>query len=316
MGKLRKRGGQIIVISTAGEPGGEFEETRKQMRTQAPVIERRETFVRAAADTWVLHDWALPEDGDPEDLGLVERANPLSHVTRESLEEKFALPGMTMAHWRRFTCNLPTRESGSAISEAEWHAAVSQEPLPEGVPVVLGVDLGWKYDTTALVPLWVRDPEYRLLGPATVLEPPRNGAMLDPHLVEDAIAAIHERNPLELVVMDMHGGAQLAQWIEETFRCPVVDRSQTNTWKALDYARFTEALRAGWLWHSGDESLTRHVMNATAKQLPGGDIVFERPHRSRTGGDQLQAARVIDALVAAAMAHTAASETAGGVWVL
>jgi hypothetical protein len=36
--------------------------------------------------------------------------------------------------------------------------AVSKERIPAGVPVSLGLDLGWKYDTTALVPLWVRDP--------------------------------------------------------------------------------------------------------------------------------------------------------------
>jgi hypothetical protein len=31
-GKLLKRGGQIVTISTAGEPGGEFEDTRAHIR--------------------------------------------------------------------------------------------------------------------------------------------------------------------------------------------------------------------------------------------------------------------------------------------
>ena len=46
-------------------------------------------------------------------------------------------------------------------------------------------------------------------------------------------------------------------------------------------------------------------MNAIAKQLPGGDIVFDRPNDSRHRAAS-QARRVIDALVAAAMVHTAA----------
>ena len=71
----------------------------------------------------VLHEWALPEDGDPEDLDLVASANPLSMITVESLRAKRAAPSWTLAHWRRFVCNLPTRSVTAAITEAEWLAA-------------------------------------------------------------------------------------------------------------------------------------------------------------------------------------------------
>jgi hypothetical protein len=74
----------------------------------------------------------------------------------------------------------------------------------------------------------------------------------------------------------------------------------------LDYERFTEALAKGWLKHSGDPGLTRHVMNAVAKSLPQGDIRFERPHSSRRSSTE-QSRRVIDALTAACLAHTSAS---------
>lgn len=53
--------------------------------------------------------------------------------------------------------------------------------------------------------------------------------------------------------------------------------------------------------------LTRHVLNAIARVLPSGDARFDRPAQSRLGGQQDQ--RVIDALVAAAMAHSLAGET-------
>src|SRR6266566_20349 len=39
-GKLKKRNAQIIVISTAGEPGGEFEQQRDRMRQMAQDVER------------------------------------------------------------------------------------------------------------------------------------------------------------------------------------------------------------------------------------------------------------------------------------
>ncbi len=158
-----------------------------------------------------------------------------------------------------------------------------------------------------MVPLWMRDPEYRLLGPATILEPPRNGDQLDAHLVEQAIRDIHDRNPIRMVVMDMTGGAQLSQWIEEEIGAEVVDRSQGNAMASMDYARFMEALREGWLKHTGDLGLTSHVLNAVAKVLPQGDVKFARPAESRSVGDELARRRVIDALVAAAMVHTSAS---------
>jgi hypothetical protein len=50
--------------------------------------------------------------------------------------------------------------------------------------------------------------------------------------------------------------------------------------------------------------LTRHVLNAVAKVLPGGDIVFERPSSSRGGSEHVQEMREVDALDAATMAHT------------
>jgi phage terminase large subunit-like protein len=316
IGKLRKRNAQLIVISTAGEVGSEFELERTAMRQQATDVTREGAFVRAARTSGdrmlsVLHEYAVPEGGDIEDLELVKQANPLSMITVEELAEKRQLPGMTVEHWSRFTCNLASRSVGAAITEAEWHRAATSERIPEGQPVWLGLDLGWKYDTTSLVPLWIRDAEFRLLGPARILEPPRNGDQLDAHLVEQALLETHARNPVHTVVMDMTSGEQLSQWIQEELGAEVVDRSQGNVLAAMDYARFMEALREGWLWHSGDPGLTQHALNAVARLLPNGDAKFERPKESRTVRDELQRRRVIDALIAAAMVHTTAAATLG-----
>jgi hypothetical protein len=296
----------LATISTAGEPGSEFEETRERIRQQAPELERSATFVRAASPELVLHEWAVPEDGDPEDLDLVKAANPFSGITVETLRAKRASPTMTLDHWKRFVCNLPTRGGRAAITEAEWYGAVSEEGIPGGEEVWLGLDVGWKYDTTALVPLWIRDPEFRLLGPAVVLEPPRDGTSLDPYLVERSILELHQVNPFHTVVMDTSHAEQLAEWVAEQFGCRVIDRQQTNVFAVEDYDRWMEALRNGWLRHSGDRELSSHVMNAVARLLPQGDARFDRPADSRRGSALQQKMRVIDALVAAAMAHSAA----------
>lgn len=313
-GKLDKRDGQMATISTAGDPGSEFEETRELIRQTTPIVARRPGFVHCRSEHIALHEYAVEAGGDVEDMALVKAANPASFITEETLARKRARPTMTVAHWRRFTCNLATRLESTAIQETEWYAALVADRIPEGESIWLGLDVAWKWDTTALVPLWWRDNEFRLLGPAAVLEPPRDGSSLNPHLVEDALRAVHERNPVHTVVMDTSKAEQLAYWIGEELGCEVVDRQQTNALAVMDFQRFTEALRNGWLKHTGDPALTRHVLNAIARVLPGGDARFDRPSPTRRGAGQDR--RVIDALTAAAMVHTTASaEPATSPWV-
>jgi phage terminase large subunit-like protein len=313
-GKLKKRNAQMIVISTAGEPGSQFEEQRERMRQMAQEVERGETFTRAIGDSFVLHDWSVAEDGDSDDLELVARANPLSAVTVATLRAERESPDWNHQHWRRLTCNLPTRSEMAAITESEWFEAVCEEPIPIGEPIWLGLDVAWKWDTTAAVPLWWRDEEFRLLGPASVLVPPRDGNSLDPALVERALVEIHHRNPIHTVVMDMSRAEQLASWIESEFGATVVDRAQTNKFAAMDYEKFMDALRQGWLKHSGDRDLTSHALNAIARILPYGDARFERPAQSRAAREQDR--RVIDALTAASMVHSAAALQPSGDFLL
>jgi hypothetical protein len=304
VGKLPKRRGQVVTISTAGEPGGEFEETRRQIRESADSTTRTRTFVRARSKNLVLHEWAVPEDGDVHDLKLVKRANPFSGVTVEILQRKKNSPTMTDGHWRRLNCNQPTRSDRAAIQEAEWEKAATVDIIPEGEAVWVGLDLSWKWDSTAVVPLWIHDKTYRLFGPAQVFTPPRDGTSLDPNVVQLALLAIHERNPVHTVVMNVNGAQHIAAWVAETLHATVVDRVQSLPLSALDYERFMEGLRNGWIKHSGDRALTRHALNAVARILPSGQARFEPHSRSVEGGDQEQ--RVIDALVAAASVHTVA----------
>lgn len=302
-GKLAKRKGQMVAISTAGEPGSEFENTRERIRQQSEVVEREETFLRAIGPQLVLHEWAVPEEGNVEDVELVKRANPFSGITVEILIEKLSTPTMMMMHWRRFVCNLPTRSDAAAITEIEWANAKTDDRIPEGVPIWLGLDVGWKYDSTAMVPFLLTDLEHRLFGPATVLIPPRDGTSLDPQSVENALLEIHGRNPVHTVVMDTTRAEQLGSWIEQNLGSVVVDRAQTNSFAALDCEMFMDGLRSGLLKHSGDADLTQHALNAIVVELPDKKMKFDRPKQSRYGGDELQARRMIDALVAAGMVH-------------
>ncbi len=240
-----------------------------------------------------------------EDFKVVKSANPLKAITATTLRDKFQSPTMTMEHWRRFVCNLPTRASSAAITEAEWFGAKTDEQIPAGESIWVGLDVSWKWDTTAVVPFWMNSREHRLLGPATVLIPPRDGSSVDQSLIERALTDLHERNPIHTVVMDTSRAEGLASWIESELGAVVVHQPQANPGAVRDFEMFMEALRSGWLHHAGDPGLTQHALNAIARVLPFGDARFDRPIQSHLGREQER--RVIDALTAASMVHSTAA---------
>jgi phage terminase large subunit-like protein len=174
-GKLEKRGAQLIAISTAGEPGGEFEETRDRIKKTAGDVKtsRGGCHTRAAADDIVIHDFAVPSVKQAEDMEVVARANPRPEMTPERLRKKRESPTMTRQHWLRFVCNIATLSGGSAIQPEEWDRL--EEPgvtVPDGVWRCGWLDLGWKIDTTAMGVLAWESPERRIVTGVRVLEPP------------------------------------------------------------------------------------------------------------------------------------------------
>lgn len=304
-GKARKRGGQLVAISTAGEPDSEFEEIRSRVKSEAPDIHRDGAYTRAASEGMVLHDHSVPADGDVEDMEHVKAANPLSTITAKTLAEDFASPTMSMPHWRRMKCNQAVRGIERAIDEAEWEGAGVDEEIPPGKPIWVGLDIGWKWDTTAWVPLWWRDREYRLFGKPTILTPPQDGTSLEPKLVKQAFRDINERNPVEVVVMDESRAEDIAGWLKEEFpNLKVVPYGQGNPMKATAAERFLEGLREGHIKQPRDREFTRQVLNAISKTLPDGRIRFDRTSTSRSKSQQER--RVWDALDAASMVHATA----------
>ena len=141
-GKLAKRGAQLIVISTAGEPGHEFETTREKIKLEATEVENGGPFARYATDQVVMHEWMLRSD-NILDVEAVKAANPLKAITRKVLQQKHDDPTMTEAHWRRFTCNLATRDQGKEpfIDLDDWDAlADGGKGIDQGAVVSIGAE--------------------------------------------------------------------------------------------------------------------------------------------------------------------------------
>lgn len=352
VGKCEKRGGQGIMISTAGVPGGDFEETRRKMRQAAVKVTRRgRSFARYEGADSVLHEYCVPSISHVRDIEYVKAANPLRKITKGSLASKLARASLDFGEdWLRKTCNIAARSSKAGVSELDWERAGSiyhGDPeeavvgdhleIPAGVPVIVGADFAWSLDTTALTPLWVPSPTFRLAGQARILIPPRDGSLLDPLVVKDAFWQIHKRNPILAVIADKTKAEDTLLWVESgddefSPHAIVVDRTQSNEHAVMDYNKFGDALRGGalpdedyedrapWLrhdggsttmvyengeWTSGNQEVRTQVMNAIARKLPGDRYRFDRQTASRAAA--LEDFRVIDVLTALGFANTVAS---------
>jgi hypothetical protein len=272
---------------------------RDEVRRRAKKRDRNGSYLRATAPSEVLHEWMVPKDELCSDMEAVKAANPLSKITVATLTEDYATV-TDLGEWKRLKCNRPTRSVQTAISDKEWDDAEVEAEIPLGASIEVGVDVAFKWDTTALVPLW-QGPHYRLLGPPKILIPPRDGSSLHPDEIKDAFLEFAADYQLETVVMDMHRAEDIAAWVEDTMGVTVIDHAQGQTKTHVnDYEAFMEGLRNGTVRHTGDHGLKAHVLNAIARRLPGGDYRFDRPSQVR-GNARAQDKRVIDALTAAAM---------------
>ena len=307
-GKLKKRNASIVAISTAGEPDSEFEDVRAAIRDQAKTRERDGCHLRAEGMNLVYHEWMVPDVERARDIETVKAANPLATIDETYLAEKLGSETLDFGEdWLRLTCNIPSRSTDTAIPEILWDScaltpADEVQEIPAGVPIMVGGDFAWLEDTTAITPLWVRDSHFRLFGDPVILEPPGGGEMLDSNEVKAAILNIHERNPIEVFVMDPSKAQDIAQWISNELGCLVVPRSQSNAFAVEDYDYFMEGLRERWIRHTGHPIFRRHAISAIRAKLPGDKYRFDRPRTLRKRKDQRRV--VIDALSAAGFVNT------------
>ena len=175
---------------------------------------------------------------------------------------------MAPVHMRRYG----RHGEDAAISDKEWRACARPGlEIPEGATGVhVGVDLGWKIDSTALVPVWRPEREDSILVHSpTILTPPGDGTSLPVEDVFSVCEAMAERWPRCVFVLDpMAGGEHLAQRIDsELPRVKVATHSQAHGPMCLASARLADAIATGRLQHPDDPDLTAHVLAAGVRQV-------------------------------------------------
>lgn len=299
-GKLLKRQGQIAAISTSGEPGSDFEMTRTRILETAGERTVNGSFTRVKADRIVLHQWAVPEEADPEDIAAVKAANPFSGITLDMLAAKRRSPTMTLHHWLRFVCNRPTQDSDVWLGPngaAVWKALEDPWEFEDGAPTWVGVDVAIKHDTSAVVALQQRD-DGRFHAVCRIYRPARDQPVDTTDIMQHIreLAAVYD---IQAVSFDPRFFDVPAKMLEDE-GIAMVEVAQSVERMTPAVLGLYEAINTGRVTHDDDPAFTTQVLAAVPRYNERGFTLAKAKSRGK-----------IDAAIALALAYDRA-RTGGG----
>jgi phage terminase large subunit-like protein len=283
-GKIAKRGGQLATISTSGEPGTDFEETRARIRLAATDVREAGSFTRYATNRIVLHEWAVPETADVSDMDVVKAANPFSGITVEMLAEKYASPTMTHHHWLRFACNRPTRDNDGWLGpdgEAIWGDLEAPWTFIPGAATWIGVDVGLKRDSTAVVAVQI--DESGLLRTKSRFWLPTKDEPVDVTDVMQHLRDLDGLYDVQAVSYDPRFFDVAAKMLDDE-GLPMVEVPQSVEHMSVACGGLLETIKRAGIRHDGDRTLTTHVLNAVPRFNERGFTLQKSKSRGRIDG--------------------------------
>jgi phage terminase large subunit-like protein len=291
----------MITISTAGEHELSALGAMRAAAQGLPLQEREAGtahLVAATADrSYVMHEWALDKDDDLDDVEVVKRANPSSWQTLEALRARHDSPSMLPWQWARFACGVWVSSEAWWIAGEDWHALQRDEHLMPGDRITIGFDGARTGDATALVGCRIADGLVELLG---VWEAPDDLPQWEvPASEVDALlGSVMERFKVLRGYFDPPlWRSEIDGWAREFGDKPVerFETSRSRMYGAIE--RFRTDVATGRLTHSGDVTLTRHVLNCQTREARGGGYLLQKERSSSK--------HKIDAAVAAVLAYEA-----------
>jgi phage terminase large subunit-like protein len=270
----------MVTISTAGAtvdtPLGElYERARKlRVRTDGPLT-------RATGPHLAMLEWRA---GDPDDLAQVLAANPASWVTLEGLEEQ--RDAVHTLAFKRFHANAWMGGEAPFITPEDWDRNAGDPDIPDGAPVVLGIDASIRHDSTAVV-VTRRDDDGVIHAQWKVWTPAK-GDEISLGEIEQHVRDLADRYEVRAAIYDRHYAWHLAQRLEDE-GVPMLE------WPYIRMASATRTLHEivthDRLRHGGDQEARAHALAAEVREREHGLIISKRATRAP-----------IDALVALAMA--------------
>lgn len=285
---LGPRDGKLVTISTAGADQNSALWRMRQKAIDAGV-EQDGSYARAGSRSFVLHEWSLPADADLDDIALVKTANPLPLMTEERLRERHDSPSMVPWQWARFACNVWTQGEEAWLPIGVWDRSLAPGEIPALAPVWLGVDLGLKHDSAAIVAIAEEGDGHR--AEAHILLPPTDGSSLDIGAVEAKIREIANTYQIQGVSYDPWRFERSAQLLTDEGLL-MVEHPMTNVRMAPESEALYEAIMRGKIAHDGNADFASHVNAGIPVETERGWRLSKRKAKDK-----------IDALIALLLAY-------------
>jgi hypothetical protein len=303
---VAKAGGRTLELSNAHEPGlgSVAEQTAADFAAGKPGI----LFVAVRPSR--LPEATMTDDELRPLIAEVYASAPWIDQARMLAELRD--PAVPWDEGARYYLNSPTATASVLVDPRRWSLLqpATGAPIPDGTRVGVGFDGSHSHDGTALV-VAAEDGRLRLelLIERSPSDPP--DWTVPRAKVNDAVAAVFERFDVGRMLVDpYHWYDELDDW-SGLYGDSVVLAYPTNSGRRFGPAvdRFRTALAEGRVSHDGNADLARHLANA--RLLRTGGRAADDGHALFTL-EKAGPGRLIDASVAAVLAHEAAMTMPAG----
>jgi phage terminase large subunit-like protein len=291
-----KRGGLVIVISTAGHDEEtstlgierarmyDWETTGGKVRRElvinakAQAVKSRDgrlTIVETPSGEGCMLEWACNSDDDLDDLEVVKLANPASFVTIGGLRNgKEKLDPATFARYR---ANVWAQASDAMIKSKVWDSMNDGSTIPKGEPRWVVVDYAGKSDGCAVTQMYLDEERGKVIPKAHVWArrirvagrpQPAAHTLVDDETIRTSIVRkhireIHENEGEVLgVIYDPHL-FDPEELEEEGFL--MIEFPQRLSRQIPASKKLYDVVNEDGFAHDGDPVLRSHVISAGAK---------------------------------------------------
>ncbi len=257
----------MLIVTTAGVRVDRF--GQDTIAYQLYQLGKRIATGEVIDPTYYMAWWESAEGSPPEDEDAWRDANPGLGDILDPADMRSALPPATPQNeYLTKRHNRWVTSSRSWLPFGAWDACARPRVVSPDEPVVLGFDGSWTNDSTALVGCTVNDPHLFVVN---VWERPIGAAtwVVPSHEVDAAVEqAMGTYNVVEAACDPAYWREQQTRWRDRGW--PIVDFPNTVPRMVTACREFYTAVVEKRLTQSGDQSLARHINNATIKEDQAG----------------------------------------------
>ncbi len=231
--------------------------------------------------------WLAVADDEIDDPTAWKAANPAGWVSAADLaREARALPRFAFDRWH---LNRWTSAEEGWLPAGAWDACEGELALEDGDAVVVGVDVGQKKDTSAIVTCGKKDGKLvvqaKIMAVAADLDRPPPAHVIVPgdsvelSLLEQEIRELARRYQVTAVAYDPWRFQRSAEILEDEGMM-MLEFPQTNARMAPASQGLFDAIVEGRIVHDGDRALKAHIAQAVARDSDRGWRLSKR-HASK-----------------------------------